>query len=233
MQWDSREFVIPGEPMIFSMKYMIGDRHLTSDVFRNQAFFSILKSSLPAYTKPDTPLSLEITFFVSPPNNQDIDPKACKSDKVHAVRSFELCDYLLSFQEMLMSCLIKTYKQFCHISAKKFYSNNPRTSFRIAPYARYKRSKNFDSMAAQAKKFCTLLERKSLLSEFKRDVENKRKRKVADNWSVGDTVYLPYPCDCSLQNTGAPKPKAKRKKKVARKAPRKKTGRGQSGQVFV
>lgn len=133
----NNEFVIPGEPMIYSVKYTLGERKRPATVFRNQQWKSILKCSMPSYYNTNTPVVLIVRFFVSPPSYVSLSSQVLKKEKTEAVRSFELCDYLLSFMEILHHVLINSYRQIVKIDARKTYSSNPRITFKFMSHAHY------------------------------------------------------------------------------------------------
>ena len=132
------ELVLPGEPMIYSFKYTIANRSRFANQFRDMKWMSILKCWFRAYLSTKTPLVLLIRFYVSPPSYVKVKAADLRSEKVPAVMSFELCDYLLSFMEMLHHVLINSYRQFVKIDMEKYYSAEPRTVFKFMKYEHYK-----------------------------------------------------------------------------------------------
>lgn len=139
------EFSFPGEPMIYSIKYSVGMRRKTICSIRNKKLFAHLKCLLPAYTKDKTPVILSVVLFVTPFPELEISQKDVKSEKIPAVYSYELCDYLLSLLEMIKGTLFKSYQQVVHIDIQKFYSAEPRTVFKFMKWDHYVNSQDSNS----------------------------------------------------------------------------------------
>lgn len=152
------EFVIPGEPLQYSVKYAIEGRFRKQVVhFRNQQFTSLIRCCMANYTTNRAePVCLFVRFFVSPPTGVNIDPKDLAKENIPAVKAAELCDYLLSFQEMLFHGLFYTYRQVVKIEADKFYSKNPRTVFQYMRWGHYVRYKNNNPIYTQTSPFRTV-----------------------------------------------------------------------------
>jgi hypothetical protein len=131
------ELELPGEPMIYSVKYAIGARQRGAHFFRNEKWKSLLKCYFPSYYKTKTPVVLLIRFYVSPPSNVNIKAADLKKETVPAVHSYEVCDYLLSFMEMIHHVLINSYRQIVKVDVEKFYSANPRTVFKFMKWDHY------------------------------------------------------------------------------------------------
>src|ERR1044072_4745945 len=91
------ELELPGEPLIYSIKYVLANRRHTVQFFRNHQWKSILKSMFRSYYRTGTPVVLLIRFFVSPPSYVKVKESDLKKEKTPAVFSYELCEYLLSF----------------------------------------------------------------------------------------------------------------------------------------
>ncbi len=112
------ELVLPGEPLIYSIKYELsssGRQHQ----FRNSRWKSMLKCHFRSFYNTKTPVVVVVKFFVSPPESESVSPKTLSTQKTPATRSYELCDYLLSFLEMLHHVLINSYRQVVKIDAVK------------------------------------------------------------------------------------------------------------------
>ena len=58
---------IPGEPLIYSMRYNISKRQLQDTYFVKRQYASILRSMYRSYYNEKTPLVLLLRFYVSPP----------------------------------------------------------------------------------------------------------------------------------------------------------------------
>lgn len=131
------ELVLPEEPNIYSVRMDISKRYYSVQFFRNMKFRSILKCYFQSYLKTQTPVVIIVRFYVSAPSSQKITKSELKSERVPAAMSFELCDYLLSFLEMLHHVLFNSYRQVVKIEMDKFYSDNPRTVFKFMSWANY------------------------------------------------------------------------------------------------
>lgn len=131
------ELELPGEPMIYSIKYSLKNRSLSTQFFRNMQWKSLFKSYFKSYYNTNTPVVVIVRFYVSPPTSLKISSKSLKSDSTPAVRAYELCDYLLSFLEMLHHVLINSYCQIVKVDAEKYYSKNPRTVFQFMKWDHY------------------------------------------------------------------------------------------------
>ncbi len=142
------ELVLPGEPLIYSIKYAVGRRTRSLCYFRNGQWKSLLRTFFPAYFKTKVPVVILVLFYVSPPSHVDIKASDLKSEKIPAVFSFELCDYFLSFIEMFHHTLLNSYKQIVKIDMVKFYSNNPRTVFKYVKWDHYLELQNYNSVHA-------------------------------------------------------------------------------------
>jgi hypothetical protein len=99
------ELCLPGEPLIYSIKDPVAMRTRPLTYFRNKKFRSIIKCSLPAYHAPKHSLVIVLRLFVTPPRNKQLTPKELRSESIPANYAYELCDYLLSFLEMLKGAL--------------------------------------------------------------------------------------------------------------------------------
>lgn len=142
----STELTLPGEPMIYSTKYYIGNRMHSTQFFRNMQWKSILKSHFASCYNTKTPVVVIVRFFVSPPSCIKISPGKLKSESIPAVDSFEVCDYLLSFLEMIHHVLINSYRQIVKLEVEKFYSNDPRTVFQFMKWEHYVNLQNKDTV---------------------------------------------------------------------------------------
>lgn len=133
----SLEFTMPGEPLIYSIKYSLGSRTLTTTYFRNMQWKSLFKCHFNSYLSTKTAVVVIVRFYVSPPASLKISSRALKAEKTPAVKAYELCDYLLSFLETLMHVLINSYCQIVKVDAEKYYSKNPRTVFKFMKWDDY------------------------------------------------------------------------------------------------
>ena len=172
------KFELPGEPLIYSIKYLIGDRKRSVQFFRDEKWRSILKCVFRSYFQTKIPVVVIVWFYVTPSESVKISPKALRSETTPAVFAFELCDYLLSFKEMLFHVLINSYKQVVYVEAYKFYSDNPRTVFQFMKWDHYvELNKNKNSLLSEAQK--SLADRPLLNIQSKRE-RNESNKKLRD-----------------------------------------------------
>ncbi len=142
---------MPGEPLIYSIKSTVGQRIEYLDYFRNKQWRSILKCYFRNYLKAYTPTAIIVKFYVSPPVGHEISAAMLRREVVPAVYAFELCDYFISFLEMLHKVIIHNYRQVCRVDMVKLYSNNPRTTLQFMHYEEYVDVQNTHTTKAQAK----------------------------------------------------------------------------------
>lgn len=134
----NQAIIVDEEPLIYSFKYSLNMRKLPVHHFKKKQWTGVLRSLADASYYTTTPMVLFVTFYVSPPEDEVISQSALKREKTPAVMSYELCDYLLSFMEMLYKVLIASYRQIVKVDMEKFYSDKPRTEFRLIRYKIYK-----------------------------------------------------------------------------------------------
>lgn len=146
------EMTLPGEPLIYSVKYSVGCRMKKADYFRNRKFNSLIKCYFKSYAFKLIPCVVIVTFYVTPTEGYDIKPADLRSEKVPALHSYELADYLLSFMEMIFRTLISTYRQLVKIDMQKFYSNNPRTVFQFMRWEHYVSFRDKDTAYTEGQK---------------------------------------------------------------------------------
>lgn len=128
---------MPEEPMIYSIRFPVGKRQWDSRYFRNKKFKSMIKCQFQAQYKRTTPVVVIVKFYVSAPAKENISAEALRKEKTPAVGTHEICEYLLSFIEILHKVLFTTYRQIVKIDAEKFYSNKPRTTFKFMSWSQY------------------------------------------------------------------------------------------------
>lgn len=148
-----QEFTIPGEPIIYSIKYDLSHHKAQCiNIARKKGCKSLLKCMFPSYTRVDTPVVLRVRFYVSPPACDPISNEDLKKEKKVATRAYELCDYLLAFLELLRCVLINSYRQIVKIDAQKYYSDNPRTVMQFMSWEHYVSFQNGSSFYTQTGK---------------------------------------------------------------------------------
>ena len=142
---------IPGDPMGYCIRYQVGARTLPAQHFRKKQYTSILKSHFKFYYRPETPVVLILRFYVPLSVRAKFTKAQLKNDDVPAARSLELCEYILSFLEMIYKALINCYRQVVKIDAEKYYSNNPRTEFQFLKWDHYVQLYRKDTVNAKSK----------------------------------------------------------------------------------
>lgn len=142
---------LPGEPLIYSIKYAVGSRTFGVNVFRDRQFHSILRCYLNQQMNSAVPVVVIVTYYVSPPPWIDIEPEVLRKEITPAVHSYEICDYILSFLEMLRKTLFNTYKQVVHLQATKVYSDEPRTVFQFMRWCDYVELQNKNPLQPKSK----------------------------------------------------------------------------------
>ncbi len=144
------ELELPGEPLIYSIKYKVGNRSHSVQFFRNMKWSSLLRSWFRFQSNTKVPVVILVRFYVSPPSDVIITKEKLRRENVPAVRAFEISEYLLSFQEMLHHVLFNSYRQVVKIDAEKFYSSNPRTVFKFMTWDQYVKLQNCNSIHSSA-----------------------------------------------------------------------------------
>lgn len=167
------ELVLPGEPMIYSIKYSVGTRTRSVQFFRNMKWKSLLKCFFHSYYKTNVPVVVIVRFYVSPPSSVTISPKLLKKESVPAVFSFELCDYLLSFLEMIHHVLINSYRQVVKLDSEKYYSSNPRTVFKFIKWENYVKLQNNNPLYTQTESVSQARQVRKLQSELQGNVNDE------------------------------------------------------------
>lgn len=226
------ELVLPGEPMIYSIKYSIGSRTRSTQFFRDQKWKSLLKSYFRSYYKTNIPVVVVVSFFVSPPDAVNIKPVDLKKESVPAVYSYEVCDYLLSFLEMLHHVLINSYRQVVKIDVQKFYSSNPRTVFKFMKWDQYVDLQNHNTIHAKSQKFSENRKVWELQPEFQGNAQDEAIREGESQGTELSDNDRSVASDSPLQNTGPVKPAWKKTKTAKLPPTREETRRRQSGEVF-
>ena len=149
-------FTLPGEPMIYSIKYNMSERRQSVQFYRNKKLYSMLKCIFPTYFNSKTGVVLIVRFYVSPPSFITVKDKDVKSEKEPAPQAHELCEYLLSFLEILRHVLVHNYKQFVKIDCEKYYSKDPRTVFQFMKWDHYAFYKDNNTLHTETKSLGSL-----------------------------------------------------------------------------
>lgn len=177
-QLRSPELTLPGDPMIYSIKYLASSKNYSIQFSRNHQWRSIFKCYFKAYLKTNVPVVLLIRFYTKPPEYKSVPKKLLKTEKCPAVFSFELCDYLLSFMEMMHKVLINSYRQIVKIDMEKYYSDNPRTVFKFMKWDEYVEHYIHDSFASKTE---SLSETRSVQHIQPKREGNDRTKKLHKN----------------------------------------------------
>ena len=169
------DLTLPGEPKIYSTKWDFSVRHRSLNYYRNIQFKSLLKCVFPSYIgyknqKSKIPVVLFVRFYVVPPSTAEIPASKLKAENIPAAESHELCEYFLSFMEMLKGVLINSYRQIVKVDMEKFYSDNPRTVMNFMRYENYVELSNYNTLQSKTEKECADGEIRSIQPECERDV---------------------------------------------------------------
>ncbi len=194
---------LPGEPLLYSVKYTLGKRRLPVQFFRNKKFMSLIRCYFPAYRSAKTPVVLIVGFYVSPFRDKapKLSLKKIRSEEVPAVYSWELCDILLSFLEMIFHAVLGSYRQIVKIDVCKFYSDNPRTVFQFLHWDNYVNLQNHYSLDAQSESVGKVQQPKGLqckrsrhgTADEVRTREPARDRGTATVWATDGDSALQVP----------------------------------------
>lgn len=124
---------------------------------------SLLKCFFRSYYRTNTPVVVQVRFFVSPPSVK-VSSKLLKAEATPVLHYYEICDYLISFLEMLYHVLINSYRQIVKIDAKKHYSDNPRIIFKFMKWNHYVQLQSLNAVHTKAKTVNPLGQKLSLQS---------------------------------------------------------------------
>lgn len=164
--------VLPGEPLIYSVKEF-GARLTSAQTLQNESRRHLLKSYFRSFYKRDEAMVLFVRFFVSPLECFDVKQLDIAKERPAAL-SFEVVDYLLAFIEMLRLSLVPCYRQYCKIDCEKYYSEDPRTEFKLMSWSDYvKLYKANDTLHATCEKYDKKGQVQFLQPKRKGDAANK------------------------------------------------------------
>jgi hypothetical protein len=225
------ELTLEGEPLIYSLKYKVGKRHHPLNFFRDLKWSSLLKCYYRHYYNTKIPVVLLIKLYVSPPSYVFVKKKDLVSEKVPAVMSFELCDYLLSFKEMLHKVLFNSYRQVVRVEIEKWYSDNPRTVFRYMKWEHYVNFRNNNTADAKTKSCNKAKQKRILQSEYKGHEHNKKSGAEETDRASAPIVSGPSVSDCPFPFTCTSIEPGIQQSDEARAATYKEAGRRQPGEV--
>ena len=147
----NRALVLPGEPILYSIKYSLGNKSMPAQHFRNKQWYSILKCHFSAHNKKNTPIVLYLRFYLSPPEGVDISRGALEKESTPAVLCNELCDFGLAILESIRYALLHSYRQVVKLDMEKYYSSRPRIEMKFMKWEHYVKLQNNDPIYAEAK----------------------------------------------------------------------------------
>jgi|GEM_PF-2798789 hypothetical protein len=145
-----RPLVLEGDPLIYSVKCPAGQRTRGLQYFRNKQWKPFLTTHFRSLRSQDVPVVVLLKFFIKPPEGVKVPKAALSQESAPAVKPFELCEYILSFLEMIRGVLITAYKQIVKIDAVKLYSDNPRLEVKIMRWNEYVNMQNNNSNDTKA-----------------------------------------------------------------------------------
>lgn len=222
---------LPGEPMIYSVKYPVGQRTRGVQFFRNMKWRSFLKTFFRSFYRTTTPLVLIVRFYVTPPLSVHVSSKSLRSESVPAVMCYELCDYTLSFLEMLHHVLFNSYKQVVKLDVEKYYSANPRTTVKFMKWDEYVNLQNRNTPNTKAKSIRAGSEGACIQPERKGDEGACQPCSEGVTRLSTTTAEGTASCDSAFRVARTVKSTPKKKRTAKLHATPKETGRGQSGEV--
>lgn len=195
------ECILPGEPMIYSVKLKHANRRITFNKVRTEEFKRILKCFYPNYRNKTVPIVILVRFYVSPRQSAEVGWKDVRSEKKPAIGSFEIADYLLAFMEILKDTVFKHYQQIVKIDVQKFYSKNPRTCFKIMTWSDYGEFQNTHPDNAEGKGLGARRKSRVLQSKLDGNVQGSGLREKASERNRRGTSTWAVVSDISLQDT--------------------------------
>lgn len=173
------EFVMYGEPSIYSTKWDIAVNHRKLKHARDTRYDSMLRVVFPSFIgyknqKSKQAVVLLATFYVPPPASVRISSAKLQEEKTPASDSFELCEYLLSLMEKFRGVLINSYRQIVKFECEKFYSNSPRTVLHFMSWIKYVELSNKAAVHSEAEVERPHVEGESVQPTAQRDAAIKR-----------------------------------------------------------
>lgn len=225
------EMVLPGEPMIYSVKYPVGQRTRGVQFFRNMKWKSFLKTFFRSFYRTTTPVAVIVRFYVSPPEYIKVPLKLLRQESLPAVMSYELCDYTLSFLEMLHHVLFNSYRQVVKLDVEKIYSNNPRTVMKYMKWDEYVKLQGNNTLHTKAKSVGEDVKRQKLQPKRKgnetgSDLREEQAAEQSDASSEGCITSSGAFC-----STSSVKSASKKKRSAKLPASHKEAGRRQPREI--
>lgn len=210
-----RPLEIPGEPMIYSVKYPVGQRTHHVNYFRNMQWKSLFKAQFRAFHNTNIPVVLILRFFVSPPAGVVVSRKDLSKESLPAVKGFELIDYALSFEEMLLYVLLNSYKQIVKLDCVKFYSSNPRTEMKFMLWDEYVKLQSDNTNDPKTKGIRKKQSGNVLQPKCKRNVSGSKVRTGEVLRKAHASTEGSAACDSALCDASTDKPARTSKKSTA------------------
>lgn len=226
-----REMELPGEPMIYSVKYPVGQRTRGVQFYRNMKWKSLLKTFFRSFYRTNTPVVLLVRFFVTPPEGVDVSAKVLRQESLPAVMSYELCDYTLSFMEMLHHVLFNSYRQVVKLDVEKFYSDNPRTTVKFMRWDEYAKLQSNNTNNTKAEVVSTDGKGPVVQSKRKGNEASNRLRTEGVLREAHAAAERPPASDSALCVTSTPKLAPKKTRTAKLPAAYEEARRRQSGEV--
>jgi len=124
---------------------------------------------------------IKVIFYVSPLKNHDFTLAELKSEKIPATLCCELTDYMLSFLEMIRGTLVQTCRQVVRIEMEKYYSNKPRTYFKMLSWKDYIALQRKDPTQTDAESLSDSNKEKRVQPKRVRNAESPKKRAKTDD----------------------------------------------------
>jgi hypothetical protein len=135
-----KPLVMFGEPLIYSIKFSLGERRLPVQFFRDRQWRSRIRCWFSSHFGFYTPVVVLVKFYVSYQPLKTLKPLTdaqVASESIPAVHSWELADLEMSYLEALKFSLLTSYRQIVKLDMCKYYSKNPRTVMQILPWSHY------------------------------------------------------------------------------------------------
>ncbi len=227
-----RPMVMPGEPMIYSVKYPVGQRTRGVQFFRNMKWKSLLKTFFRSFYRTNIPLVVIVRFYVTPPGNANVSAKALSQESTPAVMSYEVCDYTLSFLEMLHHVLFNSYRQVVKLDVVKFYSDNPRTEVKFMKWDEYVKLQSNNTNNAKAESVSTDGKGAMVQSKRKRNGRSNKVPTEALQRQTDASNEGADTCDSPLCIASTTQPPTKKKRSAKLPTSHKEAGRRQPGEVL-
>ncbi len=227
------ELELPGEPLIYSIKYPIASRTRSTQFFRNMQWKGLLKSFFRSYYRTSIPVVVIVRFYVSPPDNVNISYRDLAKEKTPAVFSHEVCDYLLSFLEMLHHVLVNSYKQIVKVDVEKYYSPKPRTVFKFMKWDEHVQLQNNNSLHTKTESISENRQIRKIQSEQQGNAADKgiREEDTKAEGSTRTSIDGTVASDSTLSPASSSKSVWKKTRSAKSTTSHKKARRGQSRKV--